>query len=158
MSKSDNFLVNLFKCPAVTLPLTVAAGFGLGLLFEKERAKRQIQTTQEKKTAIDSSFGDLPAECVVSKKELAEIMLEYTKLLGDKKSLEAMIPRAFTEEKDIRNLCDNLEYTNGANDLHGLTKALSEPIWDLLDRGGKRWRPILGMFIAQAYGRSIVNS
>jgi len=32
--------------------------------------------------------------------------------------------------------------------LTSLTKSLSEPIWDLLDRGGKRWRPVLCMLIA----------
>jgi len=155
MSKPENLIVKLLKCPAVSLPATVIAGVGLGILFERQRAKKQLQTTAEPKTTIESNHGELPAEFVVSNKELAQIMLELTQLLGDRKSLEAIIPRAFTEEKELRNVCDNLEYTNNANDLHGLTKALSEPIWDLLDRGGKRWRPILGMFIAQAYGRSI---
>jgi geranylgeranyl pyrophosphate synthase len=34
-----------------------------------------------------------------------------------------------------------------------LTKGLSEPIWDLLDRGGKRWRPVLCMIIAELFNR-----
>jgi len=32
------------------------------------------------------------------------------------------------------------------------------PIYDLLDRGGKRWRPILGMIYAECYGRNLTKS
>ncbi|EGR30011.1 octaprenyl-diphosphate synthase, putative [Ichthyophthirius multifiliis] len=34
-------------------------------------------------------------------------------------------------------------------------KSLSEPIWDLLERGGKRWRPILCILIAEAFGKQL---
>ena len=30
-----------------------------------------------------------------------------------------------------------------------------DPIYDLLDRGGKRWRPCLGMLFAECFGRDI---
>lgn len=33
-----------------------------------------------------------------------------------------------------------------------MTKSLSDPIWDLLERGGKRWRPALCMLIAEMQG------
>ena len=36
-------------------------------------------------------------------------------------------------------------------------KSLSEPFWDLLDRGGKRWRPALGEFIAETFNKSFVK-
>jgi geranylgeranyl pyrophosphate synthase len=32
------------------------------------------------------------------------------------------------------------------------TQALSEPIWDFLDRGGKRWRPLLAKLCCEALG------
>lgn len=35
-------------------------------------------------------------------------------------------------------------------DLNALQKALAEPIWDLLDRGGKRWRPALLILCCEA--------
>jgi len=38
-------------------------------------------------------------------------------------------------------------------DLNVLNKGLAEPIWDFLDRGGKRWRPILSLITAEAFGR-----
>jgi hypothetical protein len=33
-----------------------------------------------------------------------------------------------------------------------------EPIYDLLDRGGKRWRPVLGMVYAECFGTNIFQS
>ena len=32
-----------------------------------------------------------------------------------------------------------------------------DPIYDLLDRGGKRWRPSLGLVFAEIFGRDIKN-
>ncbi len=40
-------------------------------------------------------------------------------------------------------------------DLNAINKATNEPIYDLLDRGGKQWRPILGMMFAEAFGRNL---
>ncbi len=37
-------------------------------------------------------------------------------------------------------------------DENALTKAISEPIWDFLSRGGKRWRPVLMLVCAEAVG------
>jgi geranylgeranyl pyrophosphate synthase len=61
--------------------------------------------------------------------------------------LEKLIPRKFTEE-NFSGITYNQRFSQGKNHLNSLTKALSEPIYDLLDRGGKRWRPILGMLVA----------
>ena len=36
--------------------------------------------------------------------------------------------------------------------IEAATKSLSEPVWDLLDRGGKRWRPALFLMVAEALG------
>jgi len=36
---------------------------------------------------------------------------------------------------------------------YSLNKALSEPVWDLLDRGGKRWRPALFLLIVESLGK-----
>ena len=38
-------------------------------------------------------------------------------------------------------------------DTIAVNKALNEPIYDLLDRGGKRWRPVLGLIMARCLGR-----
>lgn len=38
-----------------------------------------------------------------------------------------------------------------------MNKGLLEPAHDLIDRGGKRWRPALGLLLAEAFGRDIKN-
>jgi geranylgeranyl diphosphate synthase type I len=38
-------------------------------------------------------------------------------------------------------------------DLESLNSSLAEPIWDLLGRGGKRWRPALFLLITELLGR-----
>lgn len=66
--------------------------------------------------------------------------------------MEEIIPRVFSSQPDLDKFTKNLEYTKNNNDFKSLTKVLSQPIYDLLERGGKRWRPTLCMFIAEAYG------
>ena len=44
-----------------------------------------------------------------------------------------------------------------AADINSINKGLGEPIYDMLERGGKRWRPILGMMFAEALGRKLDN-
>jgi geranylgeranyl diphosphate synthase, type I len=36
--------------------------------------------------------------------------------------------------------------------LQSLNKAIADPIWDMLDRGGKRWRPAFFLLICEALG------
>jgi hypothetical protein len=38
---------------------------------------------------------------------------------------------------------------------HLFQQALSVPIWDILDRGGKRWRPTLLILVAEALGAKL---
>jgi geranylgeranyl pyrophosphate synthase len=40
------------------------------------------------------------------------------------------------------------------SDIDAVNKALFVPVYDLLDRGGKRWRPLLGLMMAEAFGRT----
>ena len=37
-------------------------------------------------------------------------------------------------------------------DPQGIQRALSDPLWDLLDRGGKRWRAVLFLLFVEAFG------
>jgi geranylgeranyl pyrophosphate synthase len=37
-------------------------------------------------------------------------------------------------------------------DSESITESIAKPVWDLLDRGGKRWRPVLMMVCAEAVG------
>jgi geranylgeranyl pyrophosphate synthase len=62
--------------------------------------------------------------------------------------LEQYIPRAFSHA-NIETICGKARF---AYDIETATKALSEPIWEFLDRGGKRWRPALLLLMAEALG------
>ena len=62
--------------------------------------------------------------------------------------IEKYLPRVFTKEY--------LEWAYGKArydyDEKALENALSRPVWDFLDRGGKRWRPAMFLLIADAMG------
>ncbi|MBI2173155.1 MAG: polyprenyl synthetase family protein [Candidatus Aenigmarchaeota archaeon] len=76
-----------------------------------------------------------------------EKLLESRSKLVDK-AIEKYIPRKYGKK--------TAEFTFGKTtyrySLEAATKSLSEPIWDLLDRGGKRWRPALFMMVIEALG------
>ena len=77
-------------------------------------------------------------------------MLDYLKERADDidRRLEHLLPRSLTPEW----VHDVLGESTYAVDLETLTKALAEPVWDFLDRGGKRWRPVLLVTAAEAVG------
>ena len=41
-----------------------------------------------------------------------------------------------------------------SHNLEALNKAIAEPIWEFLERGGKRWRPALFLLIIEALGKN----
>ncbi len=76
--------------------------------------------------------------------------LEKRKPLIDR-ILEKYIPRRMSPEY--------IEWAFGkprySYDVETLNNSLSDPIWDFLDRGGKRWRPALFLLISEALGADI---
>ncbi len=77
-----------------------------------------------------------------------EKFLEETAPLIDK-AIEKYIPRKFTKDSVLFKANPPMySYT-----LEPLNKAIAEPIWDMLDRGGKRWRPVLFLLICEALGK-----
>ncbi len=77
-----------------------------------------------------------------------EKFLEQTAPLVDK-AIEKYIPRKFTKNAVLFKVNPPMySYT-----LEPLNKAIAEPIWDMLDRGGKRWRPALFLLICEALGQ-----
>jgi geranylgeranyl pyrophosphate synthase len=65
------------------------------------------------------------------------------------KAIERYIPRRYDK--------DSLVFTLGPPryeyHLEALNKAVAEPIWEFLDRGGKRWRPTLFILVCDALGK-----
>ena len=77
-----------------------------------------------------------------------EKYLEDTAPLIDK-AIEKYIPRKFTNEAALFKVTPPAySYT-----LEPLNKAIADPIWDMLDRGGKRWRPTLFLLICESLGQ-----
>lgn len=64
------------------------------------------------------------------------------------REIEKIVPRVFSKNW-LEKTLGKADFSYDAN---SLTKALSEPIWDLLDRGGKRWRPGLLILACEAVG------
>jgi geranylgeranyl pyrophosphate synthase len=65
-------------------------------------------------------------------------------------AIERYIPRKFSKNAVLfRGSPPNYAYNLGT-----LNKALAQPIWEFLDRGGKRWRPALFLLICEALGRN----
>jgi len=77
-----------------------------------------------------------------------EKYLEDTAPLIDE-AIEKYIPRKFTNEAVLFKVTPPAySYT-----LEPLNKAIADPIWDMLDRGGKRWRPVLFLLICEVLGQ-----
>ncbi len=65
------------------------------------------------------------------------------------KAAEKYIPRKLSKNAILFKVNPPLYSYN----LEPLNKAISDPIWDMLDRGGKRWRPALFLMICEALGK-----
>src|SRR4030043_2208509 len=65
------------------------------------------------------------------------------------KAIEKYIPRKFSEKAILFKVNPPRHSCN----MEALDKAISEPIWDILDRGGKRWRPALFLLVCEALGK-----
>jgi geranylgeranyl pyrophosphate synthase len=78
-----------------------------------------------------------------------ERFLEEKAALIDK-TIEKYIPRKFSPKA----ILFKVNPPNYSYNMEPLDKALAEPIWEILDRGGKRWRPALFLLICEALGRN----
>ncbi len=80
--------------------------------------------------------------------------MDIVKVLEEKKPeidavIERFIPRKF-DENSLKFICGEPRYEFSDE---VLTKAICEPIWEFLDRGGKRWRPALFLLVIEALGK-----
>ena len=65
------------------------------------------------------------------------------------KTIEKYLPRKFTKDALLFKVAPPVYSYN----LEPLNRAIAEPIWDILNRGGKRWRPALFLLICEAMGK-----
>ncbi|MFB6267622.1 MAG: polyprenyl synthetase family protein, partial [Halodesulfurarchaeum sp.] len=67
-------------------------------------------------------------------------------------SIDREIERLLPRDLDDENVTDLFGPPRFTYDTAALDIALSKPVWDLLDRGGKRWRPVLFLLLVEGLG------
>jgi geranylgeranyl pyrophosphate synthase len=81
--------------------------------------------------------------------------LDIEKLLEEKASVIDKIIEKYIPRKISKNaVLFKLNPPRYAYNLETLNKAVTEPIWEFLDRGGKRWRPFLFLLVCEALGKN----
>jgi geranylgeranyl diphosphate synthase, type I len=66
------------------------------------------------------------------------------------KIIEKYVPKQYTKESMVFTSKEpRYEYP-----IEAANKSISEPIWDLLGRGGKRWRPYFFLLVIEALGKN----
>ena len=100
-------------------------------MVENERVRRRVLC--EKRKDLDLSFEDF---------------LEKTISIVDK-TIEKYIPRTLSKKAILFRISE----PRYAYNFEALNKAVADPIWEFLDRGGKRWRPALFLLICEALGK-----
>jgi geranylgeranyl diphosphate synthase type I len=76
--------------------------------------------------------------------DVARFLEEKAPLID--KAIEKYIPRKFSEDSVLFKVTPPRYSYN----VETLNKAIAEPVWEILDRGGKRWRPALFLLICDA--------
>ncbi len=79
--------------------------------------------------------------------EIEEILSKRAAIID--KAIEKYIPRRFSENAELFKI----NQPRYAYNLEAINKAIAEPVWEFLDRGGKRWRPVLFLLICEALGK-----
>ncbi|UCD07325.1 MAG: polyprenyl synthetase family protein [Candidatus Aenigmatarchaeota archaeon] len=83
-------------------------------------------------------------------------MDDIIRFLEEKKPfIDSKIREHFPEKMDSGYLEEILGKTRHEYDLDSINKSITEPVWDILKRGGKRWRPTLFLLIAKAMGADL---
>ncbi len=83
----------------------------------------------------------------MKKMSIKKILEEKAPIIN--KAIEKYIPRKY----DRKSLVFTLGPPRYEYHLEALNKAIAEPIWEFLDRGGKRWRPTLFILVCEALGK-----
>jgi len=84
---------------------------------------------------------------VESKIDIQKILEEKAPIID--RAIERYIPRKY----DKSFLVFTLGHPRYEYNVEAANKAIAEPLWEFLDRGGKRWRPVLFLLACEALGR-----
>lgn len=82
-----------------------------------------------------------------NQKNIEEIIKEKKPIID--KLIEKYIPKRFNKE-NIKTICERPEYDF---DIKACNNAIALPMWNLIERGGKRFRPVLFLLTIEALGK-----
>ena len=73
--------------------------------------------------------------------------------------MEKLIPRKIDSVEQMQTEFPGLvnEKRLQTADINSINNGILSIVYDLYDRGGKRWRPALGLMIAEAFGKNVKN-
>jgi geranylgeranyl pyrophosphate synthase len=80
--------------------------------------------------------------------DIEELLQEKAPLIN--KAVEKYIPRVFSKNA----ILFKINPPSFSYNLEPLNKTVADPIWEFLDRGGKRWRPTLFLIVCEALGKN----
>jgi len=75
-----------------------------------------------------------------------DVLAEWRPVVDE--TIAGILPRELDED----HLSEFFGEPTYRYDVEALQRALADPIWDLLDRGGKRWRAVLCLLLIEAFG------
>jgi len=80
--------------------------------------------------------------------------IDVEKMLAENAPIiDQMIERYIPKEYDKSAVVFFLNPPRYDYNIEALNKTIAEPIWDFLERGGKRWRPSLFLLVVEALGK-----
>ncbi len=79
--------------------------------------------------------------------EIEALLDENAPLIN--RAIERYVPRIFSKNAVLFKISP----PNYSYNLEALNKVVADPIWEFLDRGGKRWRPTLFLIVCEALGK-----
>ena len=77
---------------------------------------------------------------------MRETLAEWRPVVDD--AIAEVLPREIDEEY----LTEFFGPATFQYDSEAIQRALADPVWELLDRGGKRWRPIVFLLLVEGFG------
>jgi geranylgeranyl diphosphate synthase type 3/geranylgeranyl diphosphate synthase type I len=98
-----------------------------------------------------------------SKIEMPKVLEKYKKLINNSEYvIEDLFPRQIKTRNDFINYASTSSISpnltlEGKIPIDSINSAVFTPCWDLLRRGGKKWRPIFGLILADYYNLEINN-
>ncbi len=88
------------------------------------------------------------------KEEINLMQAEIEKFLKERSAIiDQLIEKYIPKNLEKDSLIFKLDPPRYGHSLEALNQAITQPIWEFLERGGKRWRPALFLTVIEALGK-----